>query len=329
MTKSRSLGDSPFYYGCSDAEAGAHSITWNALKRFGIASTSICKAGTPMKTDDRMDSPGPNPTSGELVESTIKAIGVWKAEEPGVLSQTMGVVLGPLIWVVRKIVPQSAIEGAIGGMDWAAKKLTTNRVEGDLENLANCDAHADSTVNFHIGLAIVEGGAAGFFGAISLPADIPALIVLALRLIRQVGVEYGYDCAGEEDRAFVLSILAASGANSQAEKIEALALASFIMNRIATTTWKSMAARAATQTVGVDAAIIATKNLAKALGYNLTKRKALAAIPAVGAVIGSSANGWYLREVGVAAQRSFQERWLRDRGLFEADGENPVSKVVA
>jgi len=42
----------------------------------------------------------------------------------------------------------------------------------------------------------------------------------------------------------------------------------------------------------------------------LTKRKALQAIPAIGALIGASVNGWYIKEVGWTARRAFQERWL-------------------
>lgn len=262
-------------------------------------------------------------TSKELVEATILAIKTWKQEEPGVVSQALGTVLSPVTWIIRKIVPQAAIEGVISGMDWAAKQTTSSRGQGDLEDLASCNSNADSVINFHIALAVAEGSAAGFFGALSLPADVPAIILLALRLIRQVGVEYGYEGQTDDDRAFVLSVLSASGANSQGEKVEAIALSSMLMNKLAKETWKTMAVKAATNKLGVDAAIIGTKNLAKSLGINLTKRKALSAIPVVGAVVGGSANGWYIREVGVAAQRNFQERWLRDRN-FLLDAEEAV-----
>ena len=211
--------------------------------------------------------------SKELVETTIKAIQAWKQEEPGVVSQALGTVLSPVTWIIGKIVPQAAIEGVIGGMDWAAKQTTSGRGQGDLESLANCNSNADSVINFHIALAVAEGSAAGFFGAISLPADIPAIILLALRLIRQVGVEYGYEGNDNDDHAFVLSILSASGANSQGEKVEAIALSSMLMNKLAKETWKAMAVKATTNKLGVDAAIIGTKNLAKSLGINLPQEK--------------------------------------------------------
>jgi hypothetical protein len=73
-----------------------------------------------------------------------------------------------------------------------------------------------------------------------------------------------------------------------------------------------MAERAAQKSISKEGAVIALKKLLKQLGINLTKRKALAAIPIIGAIVGGSVNGWYIKEVGWAARRCFQERWLID-----------------
>ena len=81
---------------------------------------------------------------------------------------------------------------------------------------------------------------------------------------------------------------------------------------IASLTWKAMAQKATTEKFGKEAAVIAIKTLAKQLGINLTKRKALQSIPFIGAAVCASVNGWYLKEVGWAARRAFQERWLID-----------------
>ncbi len=81
---------------------------------------------------------------------------------------------------------------------------------------------------------------------------------------------------------------------------------------LAKQTWKKMAEQAAKEALSKEAGILAVRNLAKQLGINLTKRKALQSIPYIGAGIGASVNAWYIREVGWAARRAFQERWLID-----------------
>ena len=69
---------------------------------------------------------------------------------------------------------------------------------------------------------------------------------------------------------------------------------------------------AAEKRFGSEAAIIAVKNLCKQLGINFSKRKAMQVIPVVGGAIGAAVNADFIRDVGYAARRSYQERWLRD-----------------
>jgi len=123
---------------------------------------------------------------------------------------------------------------------------------------------------------------------------------------------YGYECCNELDQNFALGVLSASGANSMKEKVAALATLRTIEVTLVKQTWKAMAEKAAGLQFSKEAGIIAIRNLAKQLGINLTKRKALQAIPFIGAAVGASVNGWYIKEVGWAARRAFQERWLTD-----------------
>ena len=99
-----------------------------------------------------------------------------------------------------------------------------------------------------------------------------------------------------------------------ADKIAALTTLRTIEVVLAKQTWEAMARKAASDKMSKEAAIIGVKNLAKQLGINLTKRKALQIIPAIGAFVGGSVNGWYMKDVGWAARRAFQERWLVDSG---------------
>lgn len=256
-------------------------------------------------------------------QEQVDAIEKWKREEPGVVSQAFGVAIEPLAWLVNKVIPEKAVRGALDLSNSMAEWLTdTGDVirdggVGSVSELRNKDLElsdklADEVHNWAIGLAVVEGSGTGFFGLPGVAADVPAVITLALRTIHKIGVCYGYECSSELDKRFVLGIMSASGANSIAEKTAALAALRSIEITIAKVTWKKIAEKAAERQLSKEAAILAIKNLAKQLGVNITKRKALASIPFIGAAIGGSVNGWYIKEVGWSARRAFQERWLID-----------------
>ncbi len=231
-------------------------------------------------------------------ESTqITAIRKWKTEEPSVVSKALGVVLSPITWLINKIIPEAAIRGALDFSSSAAEWLTDTKditrdagvssvEELKTHDLEKSDGLANEIHNWAIGIATAEGGGTGWAGLPGMAVDIPAIIVLALRTIHKIGVCYGFEVKTKNDKDFVLAIMAASGANDMGEKIAALSALRSIEVSIAKHTWKQMAQKAATDQMGKEAGVIGIKNLAKQLGINLTKRKALQAIPAIGALAG-------------------------------------------
>ena len=60
--------------------------------------------------------------------------------------------------------------------------------------------------------------------------------------------------------------------------------------------------------------VIALRDVARQLGVNLTKRKAVNAVPVIGAAIGAAINAGFVKDVGWAARRTFQE--MRLAGQF-------------
>lgn len=253
----------------------------------------------------------------------ISAIEKWKKEEPGVVSKAVDFALTPLTWLVNMVVPEAAIQGALDFSNTMAQWLTdTDDIIRDgcvssLSDLRNKDLElsdklANEVHNWAISVAVAEGAGTGVFGLPAAIVDVPAIITLALRTVHKIGVCYGYECSSELDQRFIYGVMAASGANSIEEKVGALAALKYIENLLAKVTWKKIAEKAAENQLGKEAAILTIKNLAKELGINITKRKALASIPVIGAAIGGSVNGWYIKEVGWAARRLFQERWLVD-----------------
>ena len=111
-----------------------------------------------------------------------------------------------------------------------------------------------------------------------------------------------------------MGVLATAGANTMQEKVASLLSVRSIQATLMKQTWKKMAETAATNQLSKEGAIIGLRQLAKQLSINITKRKALAAIPFIGAAVGGSMNAWYIRDIGWAARRLFQERWLLDNG---------------
>jgi hypothetical protein len=252
----------------------------------------------------------------DYVADQIAQIQKWKTAEPGVVSATISAALQPVSWAFNKVVPPKAIEAILSGADWLSEQSIPTNQPDKRASLQDLDQDAKEVQNWAIAYAVGEGAIAGWLGFLSAPVDIPAIILLSLRTIRRVGLCYGYSGDSRQEREFVLGVLGCAGANTMEEKVAAMFALTSIHNMVSKVAFKKMAQKAAEGAIGKEFAIIALRDLAKQVGVNLTKRKLLAGIPIVGAVVGGSVNGWYLDDIGTAAHRAYQERWLRDRGLW-------------
>jgi hypothetical protein len=251
----------------------------------------------------------------EYEKNQIHAIGEWKNREPSVVSQKMGAMAAPLGWIVQRVIPEVAMRGVLNGANSAGEFLAD---EGDIirdggirdieelrhKDLQLSDKLADSVHNWAIAAAVAEGAATGAGGVLGIGVDIPAILTLSLRTIHKIGLCYGYKANNKSERDFVLGVLSAAGSNSMKEKTEALLALRVEQNMIRKYTWKALAEK--------GAVVMTVKQVCKQLGINLTKRKAMQAIPAIGGGIGAAVNGEFMRDIGYAARRSYQERWLRD-----------------
>lgn len=304
------------------AKAAAKKAPAKSVPTKAAATKTIVKRASKKVTKPE------EPKATELTKherEQVREISAWKTKEPSVVDKTLGFAIEPLAWMIRQVVPDAALMGALQ----MARKLSTMTVDtadvireaavakvADLKtkDLVLSDRLADEVHNWGIGMAAAEGAGTGFFGIFGAPIDVPALITLSLRTIEKIGVCYGFECKTKEDEDFIMAILAAAGANSIEEKLGALMAVRSIEIALLKQTWKKMGEIAAKNQFGKEGAIIGLKALAKQLSINITKRKALAAIPYIGALIGGSMNAWYVRDIGWAARRLFQERWLMENG---------------
>lgn len=252
----------------------------------------------------------------------------WKEEQPSTVSALFGAFTKPVVWLSGRVVPVRVMNALVEGANSLGSHLADEKdilragkvssIEGlRKKSLRLCDRLADSVRVRALAAASVEGAATGAAGLPGLLADIPFLITFSFRTIHKTGLCYGYRCGGEEDRDFVLGVLSAAGANTVSEKYSALLALRSVRVMIARQTLAAMAEKAAMRSVSKEAAIVGANNLARQLGINLTRRKVLQVIPAIGAVVGGCLNGWFLKDVCQAARRAYQERWLIDNGKIE------------
>ena len=151
-----------------------------------------------------------------------------------------------------------------------------------------------------------EGGVAGFYGVPGAAADIPALLGLALRSVNVFASSYGFDPTTDEERAYALSVVAASAAlGTEAKQVTRAAIAF----------GERMASKEIVQTL--------LERLPRQLIVRLAAMNTSKVAPLIGAGTGAVFNGWFLQRVAVHARFAYRQRFLERRHgpeLLEAFG---------
>jgi hypothetical protein len=264
-------------------------------------------------------------TLTEYERLQLSAIEAWKNDEPGRFRRALGVAIAPFAWLFERCIPETAVVGALDVASKLGRELVDTEdvlrkaqvpdvkaLRGKSLNL--CDGLADDVHNWALGVAVAQGSASGAFGIVSAPIDVPAIITIAMRTIHKIGVCYGYECNSAEESLFVRRILVTAGASTLEEKAAALGALTMIRFVFIRQTWAVTAKNIARRQLASGMVMIPAYELAKQIGISAVRAQVLSAIPIAGAMVGGAANGWYINEVGWAARRSFQERWLADNG---------------
>lgn len=272
-------------------------------------------------------------TMNKHEKSQSKAIEDWKKKEPGLVRIAGNVLFKPVGWLVNIIIPKKVTRGLITAAN-ATGKHAANKSDilnesgvssiADLQDgdLEVCDKLAESVKNWARAIAAAEGAVIGWAGIPGMLVDIPFIISFAFRTAHKIGLCYGFEMKSEEDNIFIVSIIGAAGANTIEEKTAALLALREIQVMIAKTTWKRMAEKAAENQMSKETAVLATKEFAKKLGINITKRKVGQFVPIVGAGVAAAVNLAFINEIAVAAIRIFQEQWLVANNKIVGSDEN-------
>jgi hypothetical protein len=256
-------------------------------------------------------------TLNEYERRQLTLLRRWQAAGPDWGTRLLARPTGIAGKVVQTVVPVTAIQAALHGLNNVALKLSDQASllkhagVADLaalrdEPLQRCDKLALREMRRAMAMGGTSGAAFGLFGAVGLVADVPTLLALVLRTIHRVGLCYGEDA----DRELMIGLFALASANSLDEKNEAItALRSDVIG-LQEAAARDGLERAAERQFAKDAAVFSLQTLAQRVGVQIGKRKAAGVVPVLGAVVGSAVNVWYVRDVAKVAQCMFQERWL-------------------
>jgi hypothetical protein len=254
----------------------------------------------------------------------LESLRGWMAQPPGWLTRGLSQASGPVAQFAQRLVPVAALKLALSGANTLAARLADEQAvlrdagAGTLQelraaDLSRCDALSERVRRQAIGLSAAGGVIAGVAGAPGLVLDVPALLTLSLHTIHRTGLCYGFESLSDGERPFAIGVFALASANTMEEKQSALQA----LRQQAEPdegAFRDGLERAAQRELGKSAAVFSLGNLARQLGLNLTRRKAAAAVPLLGAVVGGAVNGWYLHDLARTARFAFHARRFAEQG---------------
>ena len=246
-------------------------------------------------------------------EKIRRRIQAWEEEDPSsLLTKQIEKATQPLQWLVSLILPDRIVHEILDGSLRAAEVLTDR---GDVFKVFNVGTledvralkvetsdHVSDQVQFWATGAAAALGAWDVAGPLGIAPALVSLLTLSFRTIKKVGLCFGYDTSTPGEELIALQIFFAASTLYHRDKVQALKTIKKLEEQIANH-------QAPTPT---DVAELISK-LAHAVTQNLQKRRTLASIPAMGALVGSSTNAWLLNDVGWAARNIYSDRRLRKR----------------
>lgn len=158
-------------------------------------------------------------------------------------------------------------------------------------------------------MAGMAGAVAGFFGAVTLPLELPLTTTLMLREIAEIARRHGEDVRAIDTGLACLEVFALSGPQNQNR-----ADIGYYATRAVTAKLAADVAALAVRQGSVDAASPAAIRLvgeiASRFGFALSERVVASAVPVLGAVGGAAVNVVFMRHFQSLAEGHFSIRRL-------------------
>jgi hypothetical protein len=271
----------------------------------------------------------------------VRRIHKWQRRRPGWIARTIELVVSPIVYLFRRIIPHSTVENILHGNLTVARRWA--REGGTLRALGVAHhselterelLHSDRTVRrIHgraVWLAASVGFASGIFGIFALPVGMAAMLNIALRTIHRIGLCYGYPAESEAERLFVYYTLSLAGNQMPENKAVSLKAMRELQAAIAAKPPELGVPHGPSLPHGlVDDAIrhkafdLAHHDFSREITRQLVEVRVLTSIPGIGGIVSLIVDTRYMRSVGWAARHAYQLRWLEERGRL------PETLVVA
>ena len=228
----------------------------------------------------------------------------YRNAKPSFLGRGIERLTNPIGGAIAGMIPKSLFESVLKGIDRAVDTPALMELDHDPADFSAARDAAREVGRKAWTINASSGAAAGFGGALTASADIPATIAIALRNIRDTGRAYGFSGDGKRERLFRLQILEIAALDEHAEKIARLdALEADI---------DDMGALNAVDTRSIEPLVDqVVERVSRAIALASVRQRAGMVVPLLGSVVGGFVNAQFQRDVSRAARYAFQARRLR------------------
>ncbi len=253
----------------------------------------------------------------------------FRSPDDGLLGRVSRTLFRPVEVVSERLIPDKVLEIAGNGVEGILKGIASvtdytvsvNSVLDDVREHAEVTSVADlkkldleildevanGVRGSHGLMALLEGAGCGAGGLALVAADIPLLLGVSLRVVRQLSACYGVDptAPGESVIAFKVFELASGGTRDrygQLLELEAL------QDELDGLEPQKRAEKAA-----VLASLIASREAVKKLVTMLFSRKLFSTIPIAGAAVAAGFNYLFVADVGETAANIYRRRLLLEK----------------
>ena len=228
----------------------------------------------------------------------------FRTAKPSRLGRGIERLTNPFGKAIAGMIPKRAVEAVLKGLDRAVGMPQLVRFTHDPNDLQAARDAAKKVARTARSVSASTGAAAGLGGALSMSADIPATIGIALRTIRDTGRAYGYDGEGPAEKLFRLQILELAALDDPEQRSRSIT----VLEAAIGPDGNLVDAEHEQIVPMVDQAV---ERISRAIAFASFRSRAGMIVPVVGSVVGGIVNSSFQNDVGKAARFAFQARRLK------------------